>query len=84
MNSLLTLAELERRHIREVLNVVGGRRGEAARILGIDRKTLYRKVMQYGLDDGERRRSGQYRINDSDRSPLTPESFEPNSLRAKG
>jgi hypothetical protein len=61
MSALLTLAELERRHIREVLNVVGGRRGEAARILGIDRKTLYRKVMQYGLDKGNRR-SGQYRI----------------------
>ena len=85
MNSLLTLAELERRHIREVLNVVGGRRGEAARILGIDRKTLYRKVMQYGLDDGERRRSsGQYRIADGARTTHPPESIETDPLRAKG
>lgn len=50
LDSLLTLAELERRHIREVLSVVGGKKSEAARILGIDRKTLYRRVSQYGLD----------------------------------
>jgi DNA-binding NtrC family response regulator len=83
IGSLLTLAELERRHIREVLSVVGGRRGEAARILGIDRKTLYRKVMQYGLDK-ERRRSGQYRITDEGSGGADPDRLDPpQSSRAK-
>lgn len=41
---LLTLAELERRHIARVLRAVGENRGAAARILGVDRSTLYRKL----------------------------------------
>jgi DNA-binding NtrC family response regulator len=41
---LSTLEEVERRHIERVLDAVSGHRGEAARVLGIDRKTLYRKL----------------------------------------
>jgi len=41
---LLTLAEVERRYIERVLGEVAGNRSVAARILGIDRKTLYRKL----------------------------------------
>ena len=47
--ALETLAELERRHIIRVLESVGGHRNTAARILGLDRKTLYRKLVGYGL-----------------------------------
>jgi len=43
---LLSLKELERWHIRRVLTAVGGNRRAAARILGIDRSTLYRKLRQ--------------------------------------
>lgn len=39
----VTLAELERAHIQEVLSRVGNYR-QAARILGIDKSTLYRKL----------------------------------------
>jgi two-component system response regulator HydG len=39
-----TLAEVEREHIRNVLALVGGNKTQAARILGIDRKTLRQKV----------------------------------------
>jgi DNA-binding NtrC family response regulator len=41
------LARLEREYILEVLHEAGGHRGHAAEILGIDRRTLYRKLKQY-------------------------------------
>lgn len=40
----LPLEEVERRHISAVLNYVDGSRTRAAEILGIGRKTLYRKL----------------------------------------
>jgi len=43
---LLPLATVEERHIRQVLDAVGGNRTRAAAILGLDRKTLYRKLNQ--------------------------------------
>jgi DNA-binding NtrC family response regulator len=44
-----TLLELERDHISLVLRACGERKGQASEILGVDRKTLYRKLKQYGL-----------------------------------
>jgi two-component system response regulator HydG len=44
----LTLDELERAYILEVLTSVSGNKSRAADILGIDRKTLYRKLGEYG------------------------------------
>lgn len=44
---LMPLREMERRHILAVLEAVGGRKAEAARILGIDRATLYRKLRRF-------------------------------------
>ena len=46
---LETLDEVERAHILAVLDRVGGVRSRAAAVLGIDRKTLYRKLLRYGL-----------------------------------
>jgi DNA-binding NtrC family response regulator len=40
----ITLAEVERSYIRRVLDANGGNVSRAARILGIDRRTLYRKL----------------------------------------
>ena len=40
----LTLDQLEQEYIRRVLASVAGNKSEAAAILGIDRKTLYRKL----------------------------------------
>ncbi len=40
----LTLADVERRHVREVLRQTGGIKAEAARLLAIDYKTLLRKL----------------------------------------
>ena len=49
--ALLSLDEVERRHILRVLEAVRGNRTLAARALGLDRKTLYRKLLHYRLGD---------------------------------
>src|SRR5690349_12959949 len=46
---LLTLAEVEARHIARVLAHTNGQIGAAAEILGIHRNTLTRKMKEYGL-----------------------------------
>ena len=43
----LTLAELERDYIMKVLAAEGGNKTRAAQRLGLDRKTLYRKLEEY-------------------------------------
>jgi two-component system response regulator HydG len=45
---LVSMEEVERRYVLRVLESVGGNRGQAAKILGFDRKTLYRKLERYG------------------------------------
>ncbi|HET9982450.1 MAG TPA: sigma-54 dependent transcriptional regulator [Longimicrobiales bacterium] len=42
----LSLRELERAYIAEVLRQTGGNKSRAAEILGLDRKTLYRKLAE--------------------------------------
>jgi len=44
-----TLADAEMEQIRRVLAATGGNKSRAARILGIERKTLYRKLERVGL-----------------------------------
>lgn len=46
-----TLAELEKEHIRQVLESVGGQRARAAALLGITRRTLYDKIKRWNLED---------------------------------
>ena len=46
---MLTLDRLEASYIREVLRVTRGNKTEAARILGINRKTLLEKRKRYGI-----------------------------------
>jgi DNA-binding NtrC family response regulator len=49
-NELLPLEELERRAILHTLRETGGDKLAAARILGIGKTTLYRKLKQYDLE----------------------------------
>ena len=49
----LRMAEAERDHILRVLRSCGGRKLEAARRLGINKTTLWRKMKRYGLENGE-------------------------------
>jgi DNA-binding NtrC family response regulator len=44
----VSLRNLEREYILEILRQVGGNKSRAAEILGLDRKTLYRKLEEYG------------------------------------
>lgn len=51
--SFPTLEDLERRYIKFILEKCGGRKEKAAQILGINRRTLYRKEREeeFGVDD---------------------------------
>jgi len=44
-----SLEDLERLFIAETLRVTGGNREEAAKMLGIGERTLYRKIKEFGL-----------------------------------
>ncbi|MBI3294556.1 MAG: sigma-54-dependent Fis family transcriptional regulator [Deltaproteobacteria bacterium] len=44
-----TLLQLEERYLKLVLEMTHGRKDKAAQILGINRRTLYRKEREYGL-----------------------------------
>jgi DNA-binding NtrC family response regulator len=46
-----TLEEQEKAHILRALDMARGNRSEAARMLGIDRVSLWRKLKKYGLYD---------------------------------
>ena len=47
---LSPLREVEKNHIERVLRYTGGNKKEAARVLGIDRSTLYAKLRSYDLE----------------------------------
>lgn len=46
---MASLEEIERRYILRVLGAVGSNKTAAARVLGLDRKTLYRKLERHGI-----------------------------------
>lgn len=48
-SNLLTLEELEKKHILSVLNKTGNNKQKAAKILGLSRQALYRKLNKYGI-----------------------------------
>ncbi len=54
----LSLEQLEREYILHVLSLEQGHQSRAAERLGIDRRTLYRKLKEYRDDVGALRRAG--------------------------
>jgi len=53
VSSAASLQAMERQHIVATLREVGGHRGKAAALLAIDPKTLYRKLIAYGVKPEE-------------------------------
>ena len=49
----ITLDELEKRYLIKVLKDTGNNKVRAAKILGIDRRTLYRMAERFGIELGE-------------------------------
>ena len=45
---MLTLEEMDLRHIRKTLAACGGNKTHAARALGLDRRSLYRRLEDHG------------------------------------
>jgi two-component system response regulator HydG len=45
-----TLQALEQQAIRQALQATGGDRVRAAKLLGIGKTTIYRKLKEYGID----------------------------------
>jgi DNA-binding protein Fis len=46
---MVPLAEVERRHVERVLHATGWNKARAARVLGIDIKTLNKKIRDFTL-----------------------------------
>jgi len=55
---LLPLEEIERRYIAKVLEAVGGNKTLAASVLGLDRRTLYRKLNRFDIAYAAQRSRG--------------------------
>jgi two-component system response regulator HydG len=50
--TIRSLSDIEREQIERALRSVNGNKSAAARLLGLDRKTLYRKLELYGIPSG--------------------------------
>jgi DNA-binding NtrC family response regulator len=50
LTEVVTIDELERRYIMRVLALCGGNKSRTADLLGLDRRTLYRRIDRYESD----------------------------------
>jgi DNA-binding NtrC family response regulator len=50
LGDFLPIDEVERRYVRQVLDAAGGNKASAARALGVDRGTIYRKLERWRKD----------------------------------
>ncbi|HET9957679.1 MAG TPA: sigma-54 dependent transcriptional regulator [Polyangiaceae bacterium] len=63
---VVSLEEIERRYIYRVIKILGGNKARAAELLGLDRRTLYRRLEKY-----EGKTNGKHA---SSRAPGAPDS----------
>jgi DNA-binding NtrC family response regulator len=77
-DDLVSLKELERQHILEVLRSVGGNKALTSRHLGLDRKTLYRKLKEYSIaEERAAAENAASQGDDSDPSPSQSDDSDP-------
>jgi two-component system response regulator HydG len=86
---LITLDEMERRYVRQVLNAVGGNKTHAARILGIDRRSLYRRLEEPRTEQRKDEPSKSAGSSDhghprAPTAPPAPPAAHPPSMPASG
>jgi two-component system, NtrC family, response regulator HydG len=60
-----TIAQLEERYIRLVMEKTAGRKDKASQILGINRRTLYRKEREYGWVSADSPENEENSLSDS-------------------
>lgn len=65
----LTLDELEREYIEKVVRAEGGNKTRAAQKLGLDRKTLYRKLEEYSAATSIAATDGQTDLDEGEKTP---------------
>lgn len=81
VDQVLSLEMMEQRYIERVLQVCGDNKSQAARLLGLDRRTLYRKLERHARLAGERI-AEQLRL-DSEAPPSgSPASSPPGATRS--
>jgi two-component system response regulator HydG len=54
VEEIISLDELERRYIARALKLLNGNKARAAQLLGVDRRTLYRRLGKYASGDSNR------------------------------
>lgn len=74
---VLSLEEVERRYIEQVLALSGDNKSQAARLLGLDRRTLYRKLERY-----EQAQTGS--ISSDAGSDVVPSGVLPSAVGSAG
>jgi DNA-binding NtrC family response regulator len=59
MGELPTMQTVEDRYIQRVLKLVGGNKTSAAKVLGFDRRTLYRKLARLAAIEAREQDGGE-------------------------
>ncbi len=76
VGGMVSLEELEKAHILQVLEAVGWHKKRAAEILQINPSTLYRKLLRYGVGEDEVNRADDFELDDADRMIAAVESVD--------
>jgi len=63
VEEILSLDELERRYIARALKLLNGNKARAAQVLGVDRRTLYRRLGKYATSGGAAKTDGTPAVN---------------------
>lgn len=69
-----TLATVDREHIQRALDTTKGNKLEAAKLLGISRRALYRRLERLGMSDIITRRDDHETTTDSESEPTSTDS----------